>query len=111
MDKDFSELIEYLNKKFNGVDEKFDGVDEKFDGVHKRFDKLFDVFATKENIQEIVKNLSTKEDFNNLLNAVDAYAKKADTYFQEMVMLAHKVDRHEKWIQQLAEKLGVKLER
>jgi len=104
MDKDFNELIEYLNKKFNGVDKKFDGVD-------KRFDKLFDVFATKENIEEIVKNLSTKEDFNNLLNAVDAYAKKADTYFQEMVMLSHKIDRHEKWIQQLAEKLGVKLER
>ncbi len=70
MDKDFNELIEYLNKKFNGVDKKFDGVD-------KRFDKLFDVFATKENIEEIVKNLSTKEDFNNLLNAVDAYAKKS----------------------------------
>jgi len=29
--------------------------------------------------------------------AVDTYAKKADAYFQEMVMLVHKVDRHEKW--------------
>lgn len=36
--------------------------------------------------------------------------KKRDTYFQEMVMLSHKVDRHEKWIKQLAEKLGIKLE-
>jgi len=27
-----------------------------------------------------------------------------------MVMLARKVDRHEKWIQQIAEKLGIKLE-
>lgn len=41
---------------------------------------------------------------------LDTYAKKADTYFQEMVVLTHKVDRHEKWIQQLAGKLGVKLE-
>jgi len=41
---------------------------------------------------------------NDLLNVVDTYAKKADTYFQEMVTLAHKVDRHEKWIQQIAEK-------
>jgi uncharacterized coiled-coil DUF342 family protein len=40
----------------------------------------------------------------------DAYAKKADTYFQEMLMLANKVDRHEKWLRQLAEKMGVKLE-
>ena len=72
--------------------------------------KLIGAFATKEDLKEAVSNLSTKEDFNNLLTAVDAYAKKADTFFQEMVALAHKVDRHEKWIQQIAEKLGVKLE-
>jgi len=49
--------------------------------------KLIEVFATKEDLQEAVKNLSTKQDFNKLLTSVDAYAKKADTYFQEMVML------------------------
>ena len=103
MKEDFSELIEYLNKKFGKIDEKFDKIDE-------RFSKLFEVFATKEDLEEAIKNLSTKEDFTNLLNAVDDYAKKADTYFQEMVMLSHKVDRHEKWIQQIAEKLGIKLE-
>jgi len=72
--------------------------------------KLIEVFATKEDLKEAVEDLSTKKDVNDLLNAVDTYAKKADTYFQEMVTLAHKVDRHEKWIQQIAEKLGVKLE-
>jgi uncharacterized coiled-coil DUF342 family protein len=44
------------------------------------------------------------------MSAVDSYAKKADAYFQEMVMLSHKVDRHEKWFHQIAEKLGIKLE-
>lgn len=72
--------------------------------------KLIEVFATKEDLKDAVQNLSTKEDIDTLLTAVDTYAKKADTYFQEMLMLAHKVDRHEKWIQQIAEKLGVKLE-
>jgi len=72
--------------------------------------KLIEVFATKEDLKEAVRDLSTKKDVNDLLNAVDTYAKKADAYFQEMVMLAHKVDRHEKWIQQIAEKLRVKLE-
>lgn len=72
--------------------------------------KLIDVFATKEDLKEAVKNLSTKDDFNQLLTAVDSYAKKADTYFQEMVVLSHKVDRHEKWLHQVAEKLGIKLE-
>ena len=72
--------------------------------------KLIEVFVTKDDLKEAVKNLSTKDDLNKLLTAVDAYAKKADTYFQEMVMLAHKVDRHEKWLHQIAQKLGIKLE-
>ena len=96
MNQDFSELIEYLDEKFGKVDEKFQ--------------RLFDVFATKDDLKEATEKLATKEDVNNLLTSIDAYAKKADTYFQEMVMLAHKVERHEKWIRQIAEKLGIKLE-
>ena len=72
--------------------------------------KLIEVFATKEDLKEITENISTKKDFDKLLTAVDSYAKKADTYFQEMVMLSHKINRHEKWIQQIAERLRVKLE-
>jgi hypothetical protein len=40
---------------------------------------------------------------------VEKKDEKADTYFQEMVMLAHKVDRIEKWVLQLADKAGIKL--
>ena len=72
--------------------------------------KEMEIFATKEDLEEAVKDIPTKEDFNKLLTAIDSYAKKADTYFQEMVMLSHKVDRNEKWIQQLADKLRIKLE-
>jgi len=124
MNGDFSELIKYLDGKFGKVDERFNQVDERFKEVDERFnqvderfkevderfDRLFSVFATKEDLERAIQGLSTKEDFNNLLAAVDAYTKKADTYFQEMIMLSHKVDRNEKWILQLAQKLGVKLQ-
>jgi len=83
MDKDFSELIEYLDQKFAVIDKKLDGLQE---------------------------NKAEKSDVRDLVDAVDAYAKKADTYFQEMVMLSHKVNRLEKWIQEIAEKVGIKLE-
>ena len=76
----------------------------------KDIKKLIDVFATRDEIKEMVSNLATKEEFSDLQTAVDAYAKKADAYFQEMVMLTHKVDRMEKWIQQIAGKVGIKLE-
>ena len=90
MNNDFSELIQHLDDKFTGVDRRFDDIDKKFVAVDKRFDEM-------------------KGEFNNILNAVDSYAQRADTYFQEMVALSHKVDRHEKWLQEIAEKLGVKL--
>ncbi|MBU1045981.1 hypothetical protein KJ616_02565 [Patescibacteria group bacterium] len=51
-----------------------------------------------------------RNNFSDLQGSVDAYAKRADDYFQKMVMLAHKIDRHEKWIQQIAGKLDLKLD-
>ena len=45
-------------------------ISSKFDGVETRFDALEGMFR-------------------NLQGAVDAYAKRADAYFQEMVMLSH----------------------
>ena len=78
----------HMNQDFSELikylDEKFINIDKRFDGV--------------------------KKDFVDLQTSLDAYAKKADTYFQEMVMLSHKVDRMEKWIHQIAEKVGIKLE-
>ena len=82
MNNDFSELIQYLDERFAKIDTQ---------------------------LEYIKENKVDKSDFNNLLTAVDAYAQKADTYFQEMVMLSHKVDRHEKWLLEIAEKLGIKL--
>lgn len=97
MKEDFIELVEYL--------------DQKFGGINKDFAELkTQVFDLDEKIKDLQENKSDKKDINNLLDSVDAYAVRADKYFQEMVMLTHKVDRHEKWIHLMAEKLGIKLE-
>ena len=80
----------------------------------KDIQKLIEVFPTKE--ESVSKKefesfqVEIRNSFSDLYSTIDAYAKKADTYFQEMVMLAHKVDRLEKWIHRLAEKVGIKLE-
>ena len=82
MNNDFSELIQYLDDKFHSINSQ---------------------------LEYLKENKTDKSDFRELMTAVDAYAHKADAYFQEMVALAHKVDRHEKWLQEIAEKLGIKL--
>lgn len=76
----------------------------------KDIQKLIEVFATRDEVATKQDIEELKKDFANLQTSVDAYAKKADTYFQEMVMLAHKVDKLEKWIHRIAEKVGIKLE-
>ena len=68
MDKNFSELIEYLDDKFSGVDKKFSGVDGK----------LVDLDGK---IEELKENKADKSDINELMSTINAYAKKADTYF------------------------------
>lgn len=76
----------------------------------KDIQKLIEVFATRDEVATKQDLEALRGDFRNLQSSVDAYAKKADTYFQEMVMLSHKVNRLEKWIQEIAEKVGIKLE-
>ena len=67
-----------------------------------------EVFATKLDFENFKEEIF--KEFNDLQTSVDEYAHKADAYFQEMVALTHKVDRHEKWLHQLADKLGIKLQ-
>jgi len=45
--------------------------------------KLIDVFATRDELDKRFDEM--RQDFSDLQTAVDAYAKKADTYFQDPV--------------------------
>jgi uncharacterized coiled-coil DUF342 family protein len=75
--------------------------EEDFTKLYRYFDKRF---------SEVEKQFEKVHDDNNkTLNAVDAYAKQAETYMQEMLALAHKVDPLEQWIMKVAEATGVKL--
>lgn len=96
MNGDYKELVEYLDKKFEDID--------------ATFGKLPGIFPTKDEVVTKQDFESLRESFDKLATAVDKYAKKADAFFDELVMLSHKVDRHEKWLLQIAEKLGIKLE-
>ena len=73
--------------------------------------RAFQTFATKEEIiglKEEVANL--RENIQALTVAVDKLAKSVEDFRQEYIAITSKVDRHEKWIRQIAEKLGIKLE-
>ena len=76
--------------------------------IQKLIEAFQESFPTKGEFEAFREEM--RQNFSDLQISVDTYSKKADEYFQEMVMLSHKVNRHEKWLLQLAEKLGIKLE-
>ena len=100
-EEDIKKIIE-ANREVFATKEDFESLKQ---GI---IEAGMEVFATKEDLQEFMEEM--RKSFSDLQTSVDAYAKKADTYFQEMVALSHQVKRHERWLHQIAEKLGIKLE-
>lgn len=111
MAEDYTELVEYLDKKFNKIEERFNGVDEKFVKIGTDFVGLkTQIFDLDEKITDLQENKADKKDISDLVGSVDSYSVKSDKYFQEMLMVSHKTDRHEKWLHEIAEKAEAKLE-
>lgn len=81
-----------------------EGMQDDFSPLISYLDERF----TK--LETTLEEKADKEDVRLLTNAIDAYAKKADTYFQELAALTNKVNRLEQKIEKLAEKIGMDLE-
>jgi predicted nucleic acid-binding Zn-ribbon protein len=60
-------------------------------------------------IKDRLDKTATQTSLDQLTSTVDAYAKRTETYMQEMLALTHKVERLEEWILKVAEATGVKL--
>lgn len=74
------------------------------------FTRLFKYMqAGFKQINDRLEKMATKDSMERLTGAIDAYAKQVEIYTQEMLALAHKVDRLEQWILKVADATGVKL--
>lgn len=73
-----------------------------------QFTKLFRyVEETRTEVREIKETMATKDDIRRLESLIDGYAAKLDTYAAEMAAMQHKIDRLERYITFLADKVGV----
>lgn len=91
MDKNHKDLVNFIGEQFSKVHTEFDKVYSEFDKVHDEFGRVHGRIDTLDH-----KCDGLQSDFRQLQSAVHGYAHKADTYFQEMVALSNKVNRHEK---------------
>jgi predicted nucleic acid-binding Zn-ribbon protein len=88
---------------------------EEINQLRKNFEKFsvkaIQTFATKEEINQLRKEVSLLKDaVENLTLSVDKLVKAVEGLRQEYLVIKFQLDRHEKWIKQIAEKLGMKLE-
>lgn len=100
MNKDFSELIEYLDKKFDQTATR-----EEVRGL------TIEIVVVKEDVRELKATIAQlQETVHELITSIDKLAKAVDDLRIEYSAMAIQLNRHEKWIQQLAQKLSIKLE-
>ncbi|HEY5442477.1 MAG TPA: hypothetical protein VIJ68_02985 [Candidatus Saccharimonadales bacterium] len=77
---------------------------------HDEFTKLFKYMQREfKSINDRLDQTASKSSLDRLTNLVDAYAKRSETYHQDMLVLNHQVNRHDGWIHELAETTGTEL--
>jgi len=73
--------------------------------------KIAEIVATKEDVRDLKQDVEgLRESVQTLTISVDRLVKAVEDMHQEYISVLAKVDRHEKWMHQIAEKLGIKLE-
>ena len=63
---------------------------------------------SRREIEQDFSNL--RESINTLTNSIDKLVKAVSDLKTEYTAITYKIDRHENWLHQLAEKLNIKLE-
>lgn len=122
--------FERIDERFGQIDARFDGVDERLDVLEKRMstnegrtanalgilgqmtvklDRLEEDKVDRATMEETMERIAEAKK-KEIMEAIDAYAKRADDQWQEHQMLAGQTSRHEEWIEKIAENLDMKLD-
>ncbi len=77
--------------------------EDEFTKLFKHMNERFDVIDNK------LGNAATKDDINLILNRLDSIEKQLEISEEERLVMGHQLDRLNRWVQELADKLGHKL--
>lgn len=76
----------------------------------KDIQKLVSLLSTKEDVNQIRSDITDmREILQSLMVSTDKIAKSLEILATEYSAVSKQLTRHEKWIQQLSEKVGIKL--
>ena len=98
-------------KKLKEVLPTKDDLDQFRTEMNQNFAKVVTLDEFDQLKDEIKQDMDgLREMVQSLVVSVDKLVKAVADMHQEYVVITGKVDRHDKWIQQIAERLGLKLE-
>jgi hypothetical protein len=74
------------------------------------FTKLFRYMEERlDRIDKALENKAEKLDVERILGALDALAKRQEIDEEERLVMGHQLERLDRWVHQLADKIGVQL--
>ena len=85
------------------LDERLDKIDAQLEAISAAVIKGFD------RIDRALEAKADKEDVMRLLSAIDSFAKRLEVDGDERVVMGHQLERLDKWVHELAEKIGIVL--
>ena len=92
-----------MSGKTISYDERFDRIDSTLDRLTTTLLEGFD------NIDKELEKKASKEDVNRLFNLMDKIAKQQEIDDDERLVMGHQLDRLDRWVHEVADKIGYKL--
>lgn len=109
--KRFDELMTVLNGFASDVDNRFNKVEARLDSHDVRFDglegSLFKIEKKLEAHDAEFRKQNAK--YDHLVNTIDSFIARIDTYETELAARDNKIERLERWVQEIAKKTGVSM--
>lgn len=90
IDKRFDDLTALMSQFANDVNARFDRQEPRFDQQDARFDAIDEQLRLQ------------NQKYDHLVTLIDGFVSRIDRYETELAARDHKVERLERWIQQLA---------
>ena len=107
---DFNERFDKIDTQFDGVKKQFDKIDAQFDGVNKQLDRIVTVVVKGfDRIDTELGRKADKKDINQLYSLMDKMAKRQEIDEDERLVMRNQLKRLDRWVHEVADKIGYKL--
>lgn len=105
---DLNDLEKRLDKRFENIEKRFDSLMSTMSGFANDVDSRFNAVEDKlSEHDEQFRKLNKK--YDHLISTIDGFIGRIDNYETELAARDHKIERLERWIQQVAAKTEVEL--